>query len=136
MEYINEIVQTKYSISGVRAQVVETPAFQFSILTCARGLLATKIIYADGSEISYDKHKHFKFEYQEIKSLEGFAEALRQLADQPNKFIIRGQLKPDVDASKWQQRLLRDRSETTATVECRLRRWVPLDFDGWQSHQD
>jgi hypothetical protein len=37
------------------------PSFQFSVLTCRRGVLATKTIFADGKEIGYDRAKNFYF---------------------------------------------------------------------------
>jgi hypothetical protein len=84
----------------------QTSAFQFSVLTCAgRNQLATKIIHADGKETGYSLVKYFHFHYSEIDCLEDFAKvALTYLADQSNKFIIRGQLKPGVSGP--QRRLI------------------------------
>jgi hypothetical protein len=41
-------------------------AFQFSVLTCQKPLLASKIIRADGKEVPFDKPKFFYYRYCEI----------------------------------------------------------------------
>jgi hypothetical protein len=123
--------QPIYSIPGAKRQGdTKSPAFQFSVLTCAvRGQRATKIIHADGKETPYSLAKWFHFKYCEIDSLEDFAKlALTWLADEPNRFIIRGQLKPGL--AGVQRRLLYPKDNNPATVECPERRWIPLDIDG------
>jgi hypothetical protein len=116
--------------AGTQAENVkkDVPAFQFSVLTCAKNLLATKTIKADGTKIPFGKAKYFQFKYCEIGDFEGFAKALDWLADQPNKFIIRGQLKPGLTG--WQRRLLYPKDSDPATIECPPRRWIVLDLDG------
>jgi hypothetical protein len=116
-----------YSTTGTRVQ--HFIAFQFSVLTCKPSLIATKTICADGKEIPFGNAKQFQFAYRELETLEEFAEALDWLADQPRKFIIRGQLKPGL--SGWQRRLFRG---TDATLDCPDRQWIALDFDGPESH--
>jgi hypothetical protein len=104
------------------------PAFQFSVLTCAKNLLATKTIFADGTVVPYGNPKHFRYRYCEIHSLEEFAKALGWLADQPHNFIIRGQLKEGLTG--WQRRLLKPNKDDPTTIECPPRRWIVFDFDG------
>jgi hypothetical protein len=136
---------TAYSISGTRLQgqpaVVGNlganaspcvPAFQFSVLTCARKLLATKVIYADGKEDPFGHTKNFKFKYCEVESLEEFAKALEWLSTEPRRFIIRGQLKPELDPASVHRRLLYPKDGDPATIDCPPRRWVVLDLDGVQ----
>jgi hypothetical protein len=60
--------------------------------------------------------------------LEDFAKALEWLADEPQRFIIRGQLKQGLTG--WQRRLLKPKGDDPATIECGSRRWVVLDVDG------
>jgi hypothetical protein len=125
--------QEQYTTGAVRVQAaVETPAFQFSVLTCAaRGQLATKILYPDGKETPYSNVKYFYYKYCELDSLEDFAKlALTWLANESKRFIIRGQLKPEFDASKKQRRLLYPKDDDPATIECPPRRWIPIDVDG------
>jgi hypothetical protein len=112
------------------------PAFQFSVLTCAYGQ-ATKAIYADGKEIAFSKVKHFYYHYAEIDTLEDFAKlALTWLADQPNKFIIRGQLIPGLPPlpspapAGSQYRRILSRTNEPATIECPPRSWIVLELDG------
>jgi hypothetical protein len=103
-------------------------AFQFSVLTCAYGQ-ATKTIYVDGKEIAFSKVKHFYYHYAEIDSLEDFAKlVLTWLADQPNKFIIRGQLLPGLTGKQYRRIL--SRPGEPATLECTPRSWIVLDLDG------
>lgn len=111
-------------------QEKNTPAFQFSVLTCRPTLLATKTVLADGKEIPFGYAKKFQFAYRELELLEDFAKALDWLATEPNKFIIRGQLKPGL--SGWQRRLLYPRDGDPATIECDERHWIALDLDGVQ----
>jgi hypothetical protein len=127
---VDENRQNVYSILGPRTQVAaEIPAFQFSVLTCARRLLATKTIFADGKEDPFGRAKHFQFKYCEVGSLDDFAKlVLTWLADEPRRFIIRGQLKPGL--SGWQRRLLLPKDGDPATIECPPRRWIVLDIDG------
>lgn len=109
----------------------QTPAFQFSVLTCKRSQLATKIIYADGSVRPYDNARQFLFDYKKVDCLEDFSKvALPWLATAPQCFIIRGRLKPEFDASKWHRRLIHPKDGDPATIECSPRRWIPLDIDG------
>ena len=110
----------------------ETPAFQFSVLTCAaRNQLATKIIYADGKEKPYDNAKWFFFKYCEIDCLEDFAKlVLTWLANESKRFIVRGQLRPGLDPAVKHRRLLYPKDNDPATIECPPRRWIPLDLDG------
>jgi hypothetical protein len=105
------------------------PAFQFSVLTCARKLLATKTIYADGKECGFGHAKKFLFKYCEIETLEEFSSALEWLANEPRRFIIRGQLKPGLDPALRHRRLLLS-CKGDATIECPPRRWIVLDIDG------
>jgi hypothetical protein len=108
----------------------QVPAFQFSVLTCARrSQLATKIVHADGKETPYSLVKYFHYKYCELDSLDDFAKiALTWLADEPNRFIIRGQLKPGLRGP--QRRLLYPKDNEPATIDCPPRRWIPLDIDG------
>jgi hypothetical protein len=128
------ISEDKLQGSRAAEQIKETksPAFQFSVLTCAvRGQLATKIIHADGKVIGYSKAKWFHFKYCEIDSLEDFAKlALAWLADEPNRFIIRGQLKPDLTGVQRRLKYPDLKTGDPATIECPLRRWIVLDIDG------
>jgi hypothetical protein len=106
------------------------PAFQFSVLTCARKLLATKTIYADGKEDPFGRAKNFQFKYCEVETLEEFAKALEWLSTEPRRFIIRGQLKPELDPANVHRRLLYPKDGEAATIDCPPRRWVVLDLDG------
>jgi hypothetical protein len=136
-KYNTAAATTQYSaeIPADQKEQTENPAkesceFQFSVLTCASHKIATKIIYADGRVIGYDKLRYFHYKYCEIDSLDDFAKlALEWLATQPNRFIIRGQLKPGL--SGWQRRLWHDdvKSGDPATIECPPRRWIVLDVD-------
>jgi hypothetical protein len=119
--------QPIYNTPRISAQAI-VGAFQFSILKCVGNLKATKIIYSDGRQKPYDKAKHFHYWYNENHSLEEFADTLRWLAEQPNKFIIRGQLLPGLDGP--QRRLLKPHDGAPATIECPKRRWITLDLDG------
>jgi hypothetical protein len=108
---------------------VDVPFFQFSVLTSAHHQLATKIIFADDKEVPFSNVKYFHYKYCEFDLLEDFAKvALEWLADQPDRFIIRGQLKPGLRGK--QRRLLRDKDGDPATIECPPRRWIVLDIDG------
>jgi hypothetical protein len=110
----------------------ETPAFQFSVLTCAaRRQIATKIIYPDGKETPYSNVKYFFYKYCEVDCLDDFAKlVLTWLANEPKRFIIRGQLKPGLDSAIKHRRLLYPKDNDPATIECPPRRWIPLDLDG------
>jgi hypothetical protein len=57
--------------------------------------------------------------------LEDFCKALQWLATEPNKFIIRGRLKPGLTG--WHRRLFRG---SDATIDCDDRSWIALDLDG------
>jgi hypothetical protein len=124
-------------LQGEQAQVFSAspdtnacvPAFQFSVLTCAPQLLATKTFYADGKECPFGHAKNFLFKYCEISSLEEFASALDWLANEPRRFIIRGQLRPGLDPALRHRRLLLS-CKGDATIECPPRRWIVLDIDG------
>ena len=118
------------AIHSISKSKTQASAFQFSVLTCARrNQLATKIIHADGKETGYSLVKYFKFQYREVDSLDDFAKlALTWLADQPNIFIIRGQLKPGLSGP--QRRLIYPKDNEPATIDCPPRRWIPLDIDG------
>jgi hypothetical protein len=106
----------------------DVPAFQFSVLTCAYGQ-ATKTIFVDGKEIAFSKVKHFYYHYAEIDTLEDFAKlVLTWLADQPHKFIIRGQLLPGLTGKQY--RRIISRPGEPATIECPPRSWIVLDLDG------
>jgi hypothetical protein len=108
----------------------EIPAFQFSVLTCAKNLWATKTIFVDGKEIGYDKPKYFYFKYCEIASLEDFEKlVLTWLFDKPRMFIIRGQLLPQLDPAQRHYRRILGRKGEPATIECPPRRWIALDLD-------
>jgi hypothetical protein len=114
-----------------KQQVTETSAFQFSVLTCQKPLLATKTIFADGKEIPYGKPKFFYFKYYEIDSLEDFEKlVLTWLSEKPRTFIIRGQLLPGLDLTKRYYRRILGRKGEPATIECPPRRWIALDLDG------
>jgi hypothetical protein len=118
--------QAQYNIQPERAQVAQaSAAFQFSVLTCRHQLLATKTILADGKEIPFGHAKHFRFAYRELDLLEDFCKALQWLATEPNKFIIRGRLKPGLTG--WHRRLFRG---SDATIDCEDRSWIALDLDG------
>lgn len=108
------------------------PAFQFSVLTCwYPRQLATKIIFADGNDTPYSDVKYFHYKYCEVDCLEDFAKlVLSWLANEPRRFIIRGQLKPGLSGK--QRRLLHDdlKAGDPATLECPPRRWIVLDVDG------
>ena len=123
----------QYTANNAQKQAGQiTPAFQFSVLTCAaRSQLATKIIYADGKEKPYDNAKYFFFAYKEIDCLEDFAKlVLSWLATESKRFIIRGQLKSGLGPSAKHRRLLYPKDNDPATIECPPRRWIPLDLDG------
>jgi hypothetical protein len=124
--------QAQQQLVGISVAIARTsvPAFQFSVLTCKRGVLATKTIYADGKEAPYDRAKNFLFKYCEIETLEEFAEALDWLANQQHRFIIRGQLKSGLNSCVSHRRLLLSRDGDPATIECPPRRWIVLDIDG------
>jgi hypothetical protein len=121
---------TTNNTSPPKKQVsTSVPAFQFSVITCAYGI-ATKIFHADGKQVPYSNIKHFHFKCCEIDSLEDFSKlALAWLATETTRFIIRGQLKPGVDPTRKQRRLLYPKDDTPATIECPPRRWVVLDCD-------
>jgi hypothetical protein len=124
---------SKYNTDSAQKQGdLKSPAFQFSVLTCAgRGQLATKIIHADGKVIGYSKVKYFHFAYREIDSLEDFAKlVLTWLADEPNRFIVRGQLKPGLAGVQRRLKYPDLKTGDPATIECPLRRWIVLDIDG------
>jgi hypothetical protein len=123
---------TTYSTLQARTQLVtDIPAFQFSVLTCQKPLYATKIVYADGKEIGYDKPKFFFFHYCEIETLEDFEKlVLTYLYDQPRRFIIYGQLLPGLDASKRHYRRILGHYKQPPSIECPDRRWLVLDLDG------
>jgi hypothetical protein len=107
------------------------PAFQFSVLTCKRRVLATKIIHADGKVIGYDKAAQFQFAYREIDSLEDFEKlVLTWLATEPRRFIIRGQLLPGLDPGAWHYRRILGHGGEPPSIECPPRRWLVLDLDG------
>src|SRR6516165_9072641 len=107
------------------------PAFQFSVLTCKRRVLATKIIHADGKVIGYDKAAQFQFAYREIDSLEDFEKlVLTWLATEPRRFIIRGQLLPGLDPGAWHYRRILGHRGEPPSIECPPRRWLVLDLDG------
>ena len=119
--------QPQYNTGRPKTQV---SAFQFSVLTCRRSQLLTNVIYSDGIEKSYDHPKYFYYKYCELDSLDDFAKvALTWLADEPNRCIIRGQLKPEFDAAQKQRRLIHPKDGDPATLECPPRRWIPLDLD-------
>jgi hypothetical protein len=125
--------QPVYSTPGAKRQGdIKSPAFQFSVLTCAgRGQLATKIIHADGKVIGFSKTKYFHFKYCEIDTLEDFAKlVLTWLADEPNRFIIRGQLRPGLAGVQRRLKYPDLKTGDPATIECPLRRWIVLDIDG------
>jgi hypothetical protein len=121
------IIQHYGQIASGRCTTGIVPAFQFSVLTCHRRVLATKIVYADEKERPYDDARTFQFKYCELV-LEDFAKALVWLANEPRRFIIRGQLQPGL--SGWQRRLIKPRDNDDATIECPPRRWIVLDVDG------
>jgi len=108
------------------------PAFQFSVLTCNSSWgRATKIIYADDKEASYNCGKFFRYKYCELGTLEEFADvALAWLFGEPCRFIIRGQLLPDLDPTKPHYRRIHERIGEPETIECPPRRWIVLDIDG------
>jgi hypothetical protein len=112
-----------------KQQSLDVPAFQFSVLTCAhQGQRATKIIHADGKETPFSLVKYFLYKHCELTSLEDFAKvALTWLADEPNRFIVRGQLKPGLTGK--QRRLIFPKDGDPATIECPGRRWVVVDCD-------
>jgi hypothetical protein len=115
------------------------PAFQFSVLTCAGyGQLATKIIHADGTAVPFSRVRKFHYAYREIETIEEFAKVvLGWLANEPKRFIIRGQLKPGLSGA--QLRRTHERQEKgviePATIDCPPRRWIALDVDGVQVPQ-
>ena len=119
-------------ILQARAQLGKiVPAFQFSVLTCKRRVLATKIIHADGKVIGYDKAAQFRFKYCEIDSLEDFEKlVLAWLATEPRRFIIRGQLLPGLDSGAWHYRRILGHRGEPPSIECPPRRWLVLDLDG------
>ena len=117
-----------YSTVAKRAQAPAWPMFQFSVLTCAWGVSATKTIRGNGTEVPFGYAKHFLYKYCQIESLRDFAKALDWLADQPRMFVIRGQLLAGL--SGWQRRLLYPHKDAPATIQCPPRRWIALDFDG------
>jgi hypothetical protein len=114
-----------------KQQLIEIPAFQFSVLTCQKPLLATKTICANGKEIPYGKPKFFYFKYCEIDSLEDFEKlVLTWLTTEPQRFIIRGQLLPGLDPGLRHYRRILGRHRQPASIECPPRRWIALDLDG------
>jgi hypothetical protein len=123
---------TTYSTLQARTQLITGhPAFQFSVLTCQKPLYATKIVYADGKEIGYDKPKFFFFHYCEIDSLEDFEKlVLTYLYDQPRRFIIYGQLLPGLDPAQRHYRRILGHYKQPPSIECPDRRWLVLDLDG------
>src|SRR5262245_55764732 len=64
----------------------EIPAFQFSVLKSTKNLLATKTIFADGTQVPYGHSKFFYFQYCEIPTLERFAGALIRQPVEPSTF--------------------------------------------------
>jgi hypothetical protein len=106
------------------------PCFQFSILTYKLGVLATKTIFADGTETGYDSAKNFWFRYRELEYLEDFAKALEWMATEPRRFIIRGQLLPELDIKLCHYRRILSRRDGPATLWCPPRWWIVLDLDG------
>jgi len=120
-----------YNTLSPATQVIDIPAFQFSVLTCQKPLLATKTICADGNEVSYGKPKFFYYRYCEIELLEDFAKVvLEWLSDKSRMFIIRGQLLPGLNPKKRYYRRILGRKGEPATIECPPRRWIALDLDG------
>lgn len=120
-----------YNTPSPATQVIDIPAFQFSVLTCQKPLLATKTICADGNEVSYGKPKFFYYRYCEIELLEDFAKVvLEWLSDKSRMFIIRGQLLPGLNPKKRYYRRILGRKGEPATIECPPRRWIALDLDG------
>jgi hypothetical protein len=112
-------------------QLAKIPAFQFSVLTCQKPLVATKTICADGKEIGYGKSKFFYYRYCEIDCLEDFAKVvLEWLSDKSRMFIIRGQLLRGLSPKKRYYRRILGRKGEPATIECPPRRWIALDLDG------
>jgi hypothetical protein len=111
-------------------QTTDNPCFQFSVLTCLRGVLATKTIFANGKEIGYDRAKNFYFRYRELEYLEDFAKALEWLSNEPRRFIIRGQLLPELDANLVHYRRILSHRDESATLWCPVRWWIVLDLDG------
>jgi hypothetical protein len=124
-------VSTFSTLPAAKQPVIETSAFQFSVLTCQKPLLATKTICADGKLVPFDKPKFFYFRYCEIELLEDFAKVvLEWLSDKPRMFIIRGQLLPGLKPTKRYYRRILSRKGEPATIECPPRRWIALDLDG------
>jgi hypothetical protein len=114
-----------------KQQVAGLPAFQFSVLTCQKPLLATKTICANGKEVPFDKPKFFYYRYCEIELLEDFAKVvLEWLSDKSRMFIIGGQLLPGLNPKQRHYRRILSRRGAPATIECPPRRWIPLDLDG------
>src|SRR5215831_15454252 len=113
---MHNIAQISQIASGSIPSHKIQPAFQFSVLTCHQRVLATKVVYADDKERPYDNARTFQFAYRELDCLEDFAKALEWLADEPHRFIIRGQLQPGL--SGWQRRLIKPKDNDDATIEC------------------
>jgi hypothetical protein len=125
-------IASTQGIPQARGQLEKiVPAFQFSVLTCQKPLYATKIIYADGKEIGYDKPKFFFFHYCEIDTLEDFEKlVLTWLYDEPRRFIIYGQLLPGLDPGLRHYRRILGHKKEPPSIECPPRRWLVLDLDG------
>jgi hypothetical protein len=123
---------TTYSTPQAQnAIATEIPVFQFSVLTCKRRVLATKIIHADETVIGYDRAAQFQFKYCEIDTLEDFEKlVLTWLATEPRRFIIRGQLLPGLDPGEWHYRRILGHGGEPPSIECPFRQWIVLDLDG------
>jgi hypothetical protein len=106
------------------------PAFQFSVLTCLGRLLATKIFNAEGHEILPDKRPaNFRYKSCELDTLEECVHAFKWLAGQPQRFIIRGSLRSDLDPLKPHPRWWAASRLNPPTITCGARCWIGIDVD-------
>ena len=128
---------TKYSTTFVETQVpTDNSAFQFSVLQCKGALLATKVIFRDKPAIDYSTAARFRYTYYE-QSFGKFVDTLVWLSGEPQKFMIRGQLKPEFNTGEWHRRLIKPKPSRDnpaeiypATIETSVdRRWCVFDLD-------
>lgn len=102
---------------------------ELTILTCHdAGKKATKQfqMQPDGcpQKISFNAGKFFTWEEMEVHNLKTLGEALERLAHEPNKFVIRGKIKPDMPPV-----VQRKLHEPNAAFDATPRPYIMLDID-------
>jgi hypothetical protein len=109
------------------------PSFEGSWAKARGQYLATKTISrnAVGNLIvkDYDNAKYFWFARRTYPTLEDFAAALHDAATEKQVFLIRGQLKPDLDPKNAHRRKYKI-GDPERTLEGPDRSWGVLDVDG------